>query len=140
MLNTNDSTCQLIQSESHISEETEESYRYATFSGISMNLMILLILSMLNFSSPQGIWLLINQFQLYLLLFLTGAYMPKNIHDFLRGFEIFMLNFGLKIISDIPLIQDFINWINYEQKDQSLITLDIQSGSTIVNISSILLI
>ena len=140
MLNANDSTCQLIQSESHISEETEESYRYATISGITMNLMILLTISMLNFSSPQGVWLLINQFQLYLLLFLTGAYMPKNIHDFLQGFDIFMLNFGHKLISDIPLIRGFINWIDYEQKDQSLRTLDIQSGSTIVNISSILVI
>jgi hypothetical protein len=57
--------------------------------GIGLNLLN----SLIGNSSPQSSLSMLNTIQLILLLPLVGAFIPKNVIDFLRGLKLTLLNF-----------------------------------------------
>ena len=79
-----------------------------TVGGAGLSIFLIIIVSIFNISSPQGIWLIINQFQLYLLLFLTNAYLPPDIHEYLKGFEILLFAFKFININNLSIFGRFI--------------------------------
>ena len=92
----------------YISEDIISIYRYMTVGGAGLSIFLIIIVSIFNISSPQGIWLIINQFQLYLLLFLTNAYLPPDIQEYLKGFKILLFAFKFININNLPIFGRFI--------------------------------
>ena len=98
---------------------------------------MLFTISLMNLSSPQSIWLIVNQFQLFQLLFLTGAYIPKNVKDFLSEFQFMLFSFNDLIY--IGPLEKVKQWLDYSQKRRDLLDIDVESGSTFVNTVPLLL-
>jgi hypothetical protein len=68
-------------------------------------------------SQTQGLWALINQYQLYLLLTLMQTNMPSDLQYYLAKFELFWTNFSFLELFDIPVIEEKTFELNYDQED-----------------------
>lgn len=117
-----------------------KAFVYLTYSGISSDGIMIMATSMINLQSPQGFWLIVNQFQLYYLFYLTGAYIPKYVSDYLVGLKIALFSFSFMNVRNIESVDKFLNWLDFSQPNKNLDDIGISSGSTLVNISSIIMI
>lgn len=91
------------------------------------------IVSLASLSSPQTIWAIINQFQLLLLLPLTGAFVPQEVVEYLKGMKFVILNFNFVPLSDLSLLSKLYSYFSLPQKVEYLQEIDIESGSTLLN-------
>ena len=96
--------------------------------------------SMLNGTSPVGIWSMINQFQMLMLLLLTGVFIPKAIKQYLSGMDIVLFNFDFIPFRKVPYISKLYLWMNYKQDNEDLKNIGVEYGSTTVNNISFLII
>ena len=62
--------------------------------------------SLMNMSSPVGVWSIINQFQMFMMLLLTGAFIPLTVKHYLSGMDFALNFFGLIPFYKVPLIAD----------------------------------
>jgi hypothetical protein len=91
------------------------------------------VVSLLSMSSPQAIWIMVNQFQLLMLLPLTDVYMPKEIEDYLSGMSFTSFNFDFLPLSSIPKFKGIFEYFGFEQNDQYLQGMGIEYGSAFLN-------
>ena len=89
--------------------------------------------SLFSLSSPQGMWSCFNEFQLLMLLLLTGAYFPKEIVNFLAGMD--FTSFSFSFIPTVNLFNSLslTNWINFDLNDDYLKAIGMNSESALVN-------
>ena len=91
------------------------------------------VLSMWNISSPQGLWMSMNQFQIILLLLLTKSNMPNLIVNYLTGLQATTWSFNFIPFGYIPEQNKIVTYFNSSLSNSNLDYFGITSGSTIVN-------
>ena len=101
---------------------------------------IAIAISFLNMSSPIGVWSIINQFQMFMLLILTGAFIPEIIRQYLAGMDFVSLNFDFIPFIDVIYISDLYLWMKFDQTNHNLEDIGLDYGSTVVNNISFLVI
>lgn len=107
----------------------------------SVNFMISTALSILTLSSPQVIWLEINQFQLLILLPLTGAFMPEEVRDYLLSFFLYSFNFNLNFLfsDQKDSYNAFLESFGFDHPNKQLEIVGLQYTSTLLNCFMLLL-
>ena len=103
-------------------------------------LLIVTLMSLINSLSMNGLWAIINQIQLFFLLFLTRAFIPIDVQKVISGLKISLniaLYFGISYINFFNLI---IGAFDFNLSNQSLDLLNIKSNSTIYNIFPIIIL
>lgn len=85
-------------------------------------------------SNPSGLWLIFNQFQTLLLLLITGAYIPKDIIDYLLGMEFTLFNFEFLGLNRIDFIDKGRNWSFEKQTEQNFEEIRLKSVHSFYNI------
>jgi hypothetical protein len=96
--------------------------------------------SAISMSSPQTIFSIINQFQMFILLPMIGAYMPPRVIQVLLGMNFSMFSFSFIPLEKIPLISDLINFIDYDQNDEYFDSIGLTSGSAFLNSIALMLV
>jgi hypothetical protein len=96
--------------------------------------------SVISMSSPQTMFSIINQFQMFILLPMIGAYMPPRVIQVLLGMNISMFSFSFIPLEKIPLISELINFIDYDQNDEYFDTIGLTSGSALLNSMGLMLV
>ena len=76
---------------------------------------------------------MINQYQLLLLMPLTGAYFPKDIIDYFKGMSFTSLNLNFVPLPKVPLLKYAYEYFGFEQENEYFIKIDIEYGSTFLN-------
>ena len=117
-------------------EETSEEVQntvYTTQGAVAAGSSASIIASLLTVSSPAAIWLMINQYQMLILLPLIGAFLPKNIQDFVVGNDYTMFSFSFLKVRETKSASFVVDKFDYEQKIKYLIEIGIESQSIIVN-------
>jgi hypothetical protein len=103
-------------------------------------LLLLLMLALLGGSIGNTGWSMVNQLQLYLLLPLVGVDLPDKILDFVFGLEMSMFSFDFLPSQDIFGVKNLIDYLDFEQSNDMLPELGIESGSTLVNQFSLIIV
>ena len=104
-----------------------------TITSITVALVISAIFSMFSLSSPQGLWISLNQLQLILLLLLTGAYFPQKVIDYLESLKFALMSFTFIKFEDLLMFKDVIGYMTFDLKTPDLKHFDINSGCTFHN-------
>ena len=104
-----------------------------TITSITVALVISAIFSMFSLSSPQGLWISLNQLQLILLLLLTGAYFPQKVIDYLESLKFALMSFTFIKFEDLLMFKDVIGYMTFGLKTPDLKHFDINSGCTFHN-------
>ena len=112
----------------------------ATQSTMGTSMGVAAAISLMNMSSPIGIWTIVNQFQMFMLLLLTGAFIPETVRQYLSGMDFVSLNFDFIPFIEVPLISDLYLWMKFEQTNDDLGDIGLDDGSTVVNNISFLVI
>ena len=89
--------------------------------------------SIVNLSSPVGIWLILHLFQILILLILTRAYIPEAVKQYLLGMNFNFANLSFIQFKDVPLVSEFYSWMEFDQLNDDLKYLEVSSGSTFIN-------
>ena len=98
-----------------------------------MAVSVVLFSSIINTSSISNIWAIIGQLQLMFFLILTRVYLPKDVIDFITSSNYILLLFNFIPLSKAQKEISWLNWIDYDQNDDLLNKIGIQSESTYVN-------
>ena len=77
-------------------------------------------------SSPQGMWSMIHQFQLYLLLPLV-TFIPQAFEEFLEGYSFVLFNFDFIELPSTPGYDGFIDYFDCETNDSYLENIGLES-------------
>ena len=104
-----------------------------TYIVLALYIVVAILISIINKRSPIGMWSLINQFQLLMLLLLAGAYMPKTVRQYLSSMDIVLFNLDFIPISRLPLISNLYDYMRFEQNNENMSDFGIDYGSTLVN-------
>ena len=98
------------------------------------------IFSIWKISSPQGLWISMNQFQMILLLLLTKCYIPKSITNYLTGLKATTWSFNFIPFKDIPGLNKLVSYFDFPLSNSSLDDFGVFSGSTFANNFSLICI
>lgn len=96
--------------------------------------------SLINLSSPNMMWTMVNQIQLLLLLILTKTSMPDRVHEFITSNGFTMLSFNFLNLEKLSFLKVPEEWLYSPQSDKNLEAIGIEAYSTYNNIFSILFI
>ena len=91
------------------------------------------LFSLCNLSTPSGLWITMNQFQLIMLLLLTKSRIPKSIVDYLAGLKATTWSFNFIPFKDIPGFDKLTNYFDFKLISKTLGYFGIFSGSTFSN-------
>jgi hypothetical protein len=120
--------------------EEVEGIAYATQSVMAAVFVTGVALSVLSMSSPQSIWFIINQLQLLMLLPLTGAFIPQDVVDYFKAMSFSNFDFDFLSVDKIPVFSHISGVFGYDHDSEYLRDIDVESGSTLVNILGLIFI
>ena len=120
--------------------ETVKSQVISTQSVAGLSSFAAVISSSLNLSSPIGLWIIINQFQLLILILFFGVYIPKDVKDYILGMDFMSFSLNFILFDKMPFLKDIINLLDSEQNDARFIDIGANSGSSFVNNFSMIVI
>ena len=134
---TNNSTSSSINNnfDLKITAQVSKNLIVASFIASSVSL---LISNTSMASSISTIWLVINQVQLFFLLFLTRAFIPEQIKEVIIGMDFLLNPFDTIYIFNPQFYGDLLDKLYYEVDNPELKHLKIKSLSTIYNSFSII--
>ena len=95
--------------------------------------------SLLSMSSNNSIWSIINQYQLFLLLPLMGAYMSDDVIKFITGQDFTILPFSFNQVSKKSAFK-LTKYLKCDQDNQYLNDIGFESCSALINITPMVLI
>ena len=107
---------------------------------ILVGVAMIVAISVVIVSSPQGAFSLINQFQMFVLLPMIGAYMPIDVIDVITGMDFTMFSFDFIPLVKIPFLTQMIDLIDYNQSNSYYQTIGLSSGSSLVNHLGVILV
>ena len=79
------------------------------------------------------IWVLLNQYQILMLIPLMGVFVPPDFLYFIQGFDFALLALkwlGIEFLADLSM---FGQTLGYEQDSQGMVDIELEDGSMIVN-------
>ena len=100
--------------------------------GISTNLIVTVFSS--SSSSSSNSFGMLNQIQLVILLPLIGAYIPQKIYDYLKSMNTSLFNMNFLPTSNSESTISLKSVFDFKQPNSYLYLLQLNSGSSIVNI------
>ena len=89
--------------------------------------------SIFRITSLQGVFSVINQFQLFILLPMIGAYFPPKIIDLITGMNFSLFSFSFIPIKQIPFVNQVIRELDYDQGVDYYDEIGLTSGSALMN-------
>jgi hypothetical protein len=114
-------------------DEAPSGVATASVAIVASSVVLSSVFSLLSSSGSQGAFSSIHQYQLYILLPMIGAYMPNEIVDILLGMKFVTFSFSFLGISGIPIVTNAIDKIDFNQNDDYLENIGLESGSSVVN-------
>lgn len=78
-------------------------------------------------------WIVINQYQLYLLIPLIGVYLPDDLLYYIRGQEFSFLSLKSYGFDKFSITRQLDKGIGFEQPNHLMMNIDIENGSMVVN-------
>lgn len=91
------------------------------------------VASMATFSSPQTIWMIINQLQLLLLIPLTGAYFPQAVIDYITSMGFALFNLDFLPFKDMFSLESVYTYFDFGHNSEYLAEVGIRYTSTFLN-------
>ena len=89
--------------------------------------------SLISMSSPAAIFIMINQFQMLLLLPLTGAYISDQVLFTITGMSMALFSFDFLKLEKISIFYYLFDFLKINQLNSNLTKIGINSGNTIIN-------
>ena len=131
---------QVIDSSKSTSTPVNNYAIYSSYfmSGFSIISEVILIFT--GNSTSSAIWMLVNVYQMMLLLPLTGVYIHLYVVEYIKGLDIAILSFSLPNNEDYFIKQRVMKYFEWSQQNDYLYDIGLQSWSTIINISTSLLV
>lgn len=85
-------------------------------------------------SSPQSAFASINQIQLMMLIILYGATLDIKILNYIKSMVVSLFKFNLLSLPIFDFINGIESKLDYEQKNEELNFIGLESGSTLINL------
>jgi hypothetical protein len=90
--------------------------------------------------SPLGLWAIVDQIQLLILVMSIDNHIPKDVEYYLSQNNFAMFNFLFISAQEIPYLGYFPDWLDNKEGDEIMIKLGMESHSTFTNYFTILVV
>jgi cysteine-rich repeat protein len=99
-----------------------------------------IISGMTSLSNPTGFWQMMNTMQLFMLILLLEVYLPIRILNVYNASSGLNLSFNISFITKIPYLGNMYEYLNFFSSKDNYSLLGVDSGSTLINILSFILL
>ena len=106
---------------------------------VSISVGVTTFLNLMNLSSMSSFWSMINQLQLYLLLLLTGAFIPSSIVSLITDSKFASFPFDYFSFESLGFYSIGISEIDYELRSSNLTSFGLKSSWTLYNLYSFII-
>ena len=89
--------------------------------------------SFISGCSPQSLWSMINQYQLFMLFPMIGVYIPEEVIHFLRGVSFWLFNFSFISLSKLGIYEKFVSFFDWKSNSSYLSSIGFDSVWMIIN-------
>jgi len=98
--------------------EVDDTVLAATMAGtFSTGVVLAASTSVVTPQAPSSYFSLVNSFQFYFLLLLTGGFIPKKVVKLITSVDFALFNFNFLSLSDTSGMAPITNSFDFEQKD-----------------------
>ena len=119
---------------------TERTVAVTSISILGVGVVAAALTSILTFSSPRGMWSVINLFQTLTILLLTGAYFPEETTiSFANLIQYTNFSFDFIPYSSLGFVDFIMDWFNLPVNGDLMAKVGLKSGSTLFNNTSLLI-
>ena len=130
-----------LKSESWIiASDTAQVLSITGASLLGISFWVITLTSLINPASTASLWSMINQAQLLFLLLLTRAFIPIDVQNVIIGAKIALNIASYFNFINIGFIHSIIGEFEFDLSNKSLELLDINSDSSIFNLSPIIIL
>ena len=125
-----------ILKESTVYGETITTVQIAVWLAI----VILVLTAIVESASFSTFWLMLNQLQLTSLIALVGVHIPDEVIERMTG--VGLTSFLFEFVPALDVLPDNVlkSWVHYDQPDQRIASIGLESGSTFVNAFSLVVV
>ena len=127
------------ESSSSSSSSSANAAESTLISTVSVTSAIILISSIMTFSSFTTIWTLVNQIQCLFFVLLTRIYLPYDVVYFIVGLNFALFPFDSLSFKSSSASTSINDLFDFEQEDDILSKMGLESGSSFVNNYSLFL-
>ena len=107
----------------------------ATQSAVGMGAIAALVISVLNMSSPNAMWAMVNQIQSFMLMIALNVYIPNDIIQYITAQNSFQFSFDFIPINKISFVDISMDWFETDTSSESKYeVIGINSNSTFINV------
>ena len=103
-------------------------------------IVVQVVKSIIDLSSPQSCFSLINHLQLVILLPMIKIYYPTSVLFYIEGMDISMMGFDFLGISSTRIHETWVDRMTSQQDDEYLQSIGLNKTSSFVNALNILVI
>ena len=128
------------EEESVETTQAVQSAQTTTQAAVGASVGVGVVAAIASSSSSNSMFVSINQFQLYMLIPLTGAFIHKNILDYIKGFEFAVFTLNFIDFKQVIILKYPAQYYEFETDDEYLSSVGIEYQSTIRNMMSMILI
>ena len=89
--------------------------------------------SFISGCSPQSLWSMINQYQLFMLFPMIGVYIPEEVIHFLQGVSFWLFNFSFISLSKLGIYEKFVSFFDWKSNSSYLSSIGFDSVWMIIN-------
>ena len=107
---------------------------YLIMAIVILSVILASILSLFNESSPNLIWILVNLYQMLLLVPLIGAFVHKDVVDFIKGIDFSSLSFGFINSGSWSIFYNIYSFFEWKETNSYLNDIELRYWSTILNV------
>ena len=107
---------------------------YLMIAIVILSVILASILSLFNESSPNLIWTLVNFYQMLLLIPLIGAFVHKDVVDFIKGIDFSSLSFEIINSRSWPMFHNIYSFFEWKETNSYLNDIELRYWSTILNV------
>ncbi|CAI2381897.1 unnamed protein product [Moneuplotes crassus] len=115
----------------------ETTMKAAMISSASLAVTFQAVGGLMNGSSPSTIFSSINQLQLLMLFLLCEIFLPLKVVNYLRSLSSALFDINIDW-SFFTVFRKIIEWFDYPQDRDDFDTIDISSGSSLINLNTLI--
>lgn len=105
---------------------------------VAASISISIATCFVSMTSMNGIFSVVNQFQLFMLLPIIPEFFPDALLVFITGVDFTLISFDFIRLNDAPFVQDLKKWVSFPQKDAYMNKIGLISGSSLLNYLSLM--
>ena len=105
-----------------------------------ISVVLVIVVSLLSFSSPNGIWVMLGAYRMMMFVPFIGATLSSELIDYLSRLSFILFSFSFIPTNQAAGLKEIFNFFDTSQSNEMMVKLKLKYSSTLINHFNLFLI